>query len=344
MDPAVLTALADELEKIALRRGAKIIKSLVSKGTPAAMQQATSLAKTPGVLKQAPAGTHLKHLGRGGEGIADLVAHPRYGVSVRKLYDPRSGLASPTMIGRKMQVSREIESPQLAQTYGFQRSPSGGRMTFHEYSPPTPVDPGPAPNLILPHGRQHKALRRRVREKDLAKRVQKAQNIQARQESAALKEPLQAEGRRAGWDLADIRGANVSGGKAIDVLPFKPGELESQVENMLFLSPSGRKMLSRHTRKIPATEQMMSEKQLYRLLGGTSPARRSAVPELKGVARPLPNDPTVSTDIPMRSYGQTPREVLEDLMRVGGQAKEKMMGLGGRVRRRLQDLIPTLPG
>jgi hypothetical protein len=50
---------------------------------------ASALAKAPGVLKPSVAGSQIRQLGRGSEGMATLVAHPQHGVAVRKMYDPR---------------------------------------------------------------------------------------------------------------------------------------------------------------------------------------------------------------------------------------------------------------
>lgn len=101
---------------------------------------ASQLAKTPGVLKPSLAGSQIQHLGRGGEGLATMVAHPEHGVAVRKLYDPR-GISGQEMIARKEQAGRALgDNPTFAKFLGSAQTPQGGQMHFNEY-----IKPGQAP-------------------------------------------------------------------------------------------------------------------------------------------------------------------------------------------------------
>lgn len=110
---------------------------MVSQGN---ISGASRLATTPGVLKPSAAGSQIKHLGQGSEGIATMVAHPEHGVAVRKLYDPR-GISGSDMIARKEQAGRAIgDNPHFAKFLGAGQTPHGGQMHFSEF-----VQQGKAP-------------------------------------------------------------------------------------------------------------------------------------------------------------------------------------------------------
>lgn len=127
-----MTSFSDELQKIAARRGLKIMRDLIAKGDPASMARANRLAKTKGVVKPSAAGSQIKSLGRGAEGQVDLVADPKFGISARKLYDPR-GIPSEKMIRRKEMVGSAMNDPSVAKFHGARQSPGGARMHFSEY-------------------------------------------------------------------------------------------------------------------------------------------------------------------------------------------------------------------
>lgn len=212
-------AFLNELEKLGARAGLKLIRSLLSKGTPEALAQAERLGADPRVLKQVAGGHQVKALGRGAEGAAELVAGAgqtagagKRGLQVRKIYDPNSPLASPEMIKRKIQLSKELKHPALAEVYGGGEVGRGGlKQTFHEYVP------GANPT---------------------------------RSEMAALKPELKdllGQAKQKGWLLGDVRGANVVGGKAIDVMPFRQGEFAGQVRNVMDVTPQGRGILGMGT-------------------------------------------------------------------------------------------------
>ena len=130
LDPQVLAA---KMVKQGARAGLRQITKLVQGGN---LAKADQLARAPGVLKATAAGSQIKHLGQGSEGVASLVAHPEHGVAVRKLYDPQ-GIASPELIARKAQVGKALgANPAVAQFKGEAATPhGGGQMHFSEYVP-----------------------------------------------------------------------------------------------------------------------------------------------------------------------------------------------------------------
>lgn len=121
------------LWKHAARAGLRQISKMVGSGD---LSGASRLATTPGVLKPSAAGSQIKHLGQGSEGLATLVAHPDHGVAVRKLYDPR-GISGSEMISRKEQAGRALgTNPNFAQFYGSSQTPHGNAtMHFNEFIP-----------------------------------------------------------------------------------------------------------------------------------------------------------------------------------------------------------------
>lgn len=145
--------------KEAARAGLKQISKMVGQGNLAG---ASSLATTPGVLKPSAAGSQIRHLGRGSEGLATMVAHPEHGVAVRKLYDPR-GISSPEMIARKGEVGKAIgNNPDFATFRGSAQTPHGqGTMHFSEFVPPAKGTTGNdawTPQNLATSQRAHKTL------------------------------------------------------------------------------------------------------------------------------------------------------------------------------------------
>jgi hypothetical protein len=133
-----IKAFRDELSKIAARKGLKMIRQLVSSGSPKDIAQANRLAQRPGVLKPSAAGSQVKDLGMGSEGLATLTADPKRGLAVRKLYNPQ-GIATPELIRRKHQAGKVLgHERSIAQYYGQSPTPRGrGTMQFNEYVPST---------------------------------------------------------------------------------------------------------------------------------------------------------------------------------------------------------------
>lgn len=215
-------AFFGEIKKEAARAGLKLIRSLVTRAAKESdevvkanlLAKAERLGADPRVLKQVAGGHQVKSFGRGSEGAAELVAGAQQsagagkrGLQVRKVYDPNSPIASEEMIRRKMQLSKEFKHPALAEVYGGGTAKGGLKQTFHEYVP------GASPT---------------------------------RGEFAAMRPELEqmvAAARQKGYLLGDVRGANVVGGKAVDVMPFRPGEFQGQVKNVMYPTSEGAKVL-----------------------------------------------------------------------------------------------------
>ena len=189
-----IQAFSDELQKIAARRGLKEIRKAVQGGDVA---RASRLAKSPGVLKATDAGSQIRDIGHGGEGLATMVAHPQHGVAVRKLYNPQA--VTPELIARKEQAAQLTKNnPNVARMLGSHSTPSGGKMHMMEYVHGKPVQQTP-------------------------------QNYQAIQNT---RKSLQTDLKRGGMVAQDVRSANMiqtpSGKtKLVDYIPGKVGDFES---------------------------------------------------------------------------------------------------------------------
>lgn len=185
-------------EKAAMaRRGLKEIRRAVSGGN---LARADRLAKTPGVLNPANrAGSEIRDLGRGGEGLASLVAHPKHGLTVRKLYDPAAGVYSPKMIQRKEDLAPlSNEYARFARFHGAADTPVGTRMHFNEF---------------IPNATAHKAP------------------------FGGVFDRVQRLAKKKGLDLHDVRPGNVvtdAAGlpKVIDFAPLRPQEAAASAREM----------------------------------------------------------------------------------------------------------------
>lgn len=104
----VLDSMTDELEKIAARRGLKMLRQLVQGGN---VDKAQRLAKTPGVLKDSPLGSQLRMLSNAPtkEGPVMLTAHPDRGLAATKMYHPK-GKATRRLISAKEELGK-IDHP-----------------------------------------------------------------------------------------------------------------------------------------------------------------------------------------------------------------------------------------
>lgn len=135
----------DEFDKIAARKGLKILRELARAGkTKELGETARDIA---GALKVSPQGSTVKRLGVGAEGIADLVAGASQAppLSVRKLYDRYGPLYSKEQMAEKVNVLRRARAAAargeevgdvFAQMYGgLRKTPGGARFTVHEYVP-----------------------------------------------------------------------------------------------------------------------------------------------------------------------------------------------------------------
>lgn len=273
--------------KEAARAGLRQISKMVGQGNLAGASQ---LAKIPGVLKPSSAGSQIQHLGRGGEGLATMVAHPDHGVAVRKLYDPR-GISGQDMIARKEQAGRALgDNPNFAKFLGSSQTPQGGQMHFNEY-----ISPGQAPT-----GQAG------------------AQSVRHTQVQA--QKGLTNAGFAGGKDIRKgnmIYDANAGQHRVIDYIPAQQGEFQrmpKSMENRLAVSPDSKSPFN------PAYSPQTSSStggMLGRLLGGRSqsggiresagslgssttqpvPAMGQTLAARPGMARGTPAQPTK----PMRS-------------------------------------------
>lgn len=181
---------ADELLKLA-NAATRAIGRFYSAGNVGA---ANRIAKTPGVLKPAIAGTpaglgsQIKHLGTGMEGASTLVAHPEHGVAVRKVYDPK-GISGPALVQRKAEAGQALRgNPDFAQYLG--EAPSRiGPAHFYEHVPG-------GPNLAAGTPASDPAA--------IATRARGAESS-------------------IGMKLHDMHEGNVIGNKVVDYIPYKPG-------------------------------------------------------------------------------------------------------------------------
>lgn len=220
---------------------------MVSQGNIAG---ASRLAQTPGVLKPSAAGSQIKHLGRGSEGLATMVAHPQHGVAARKLYDP-GGISTPAMIARKEEAGKAMGSnPNFAQFLGSAQTPhGGGTMHFNEYVP---------------------GASRTMKDSTPAQRSAAAQT--GRDARSALAEK--------GYEGHDIRMGNMvedsrtGQNKLIDYLPARPGEMTSSPAqpNVISPTPSGSHLFQQQQ------GQATNGQLLGGMLGGKQMPRPGATP------------------------------------------------------------------
>lgn len=225
----MVTGFSGEIEKLGARVGLRMIKRLVAKGTPEAMAEAERLAKLPGVLKDLPGGHSLKLLGKpGAEGAAQLVAGARSpaaggrGLAVKKIYDINSPIASPEVIRRKVQLSRDIKHPRIAETFGAGKE-RGRPVSFHEYAM------GRSPT-----GPELTAMKPEIQDALLA-------------------------ARKKGWVLGDVRGPNIVGGKIIDPMPFRQGEFMYQIRNRMYPTMEGGSIMGMGTQMGTAGERFTKD-------------------------------------------------------------------------------------
>lgn len=199
LSPAYAAGSVAAMEKFAARRGLLEIRNAVAGGD---MARANRLATTPGVLNaQNRAGSQIRDLGAGGEGLATLVAHPKHGVSVRKMYDPNAGVYSDELIRRKAELGN---LPGVAKHYGQAMTPQGTPMHFNEF----------------------------VQGKEVRPHMLKNPSVQKAYQSSLLQAHRGA--RQQGYRLADTRPANAmltpqGQVKFIDHMPMQAGELQSNV-------------------------------------------------------------------------------------------------------------------
>jgi hypothetical protein len=124
-------AFSDEILKVAATRQVKEMRKLYE-GTKSSDPRAAAASEAKlkglaqrlygaGVQKDSPGGIQadrrLSMLGRGNEGVAVKVLGP-HGVEVRKQYDPKSQLWSPSMQRDKAELLRNADRRHVAELYG----------------------------------------------------------------------------------------------------------------------------------------------------------------------------------------------------------------------------------
>lgn len=260
----VLRSFSDELQKIAARRGVKMIGSMWSKAQKAfaagdtqtgtaLMERANKLSKTPGVVKPSAAGSQIQSIGRGSEGAVTAVADPQFGLSARKLYDPH-GISTKELIKRKDIAGKALgRSEDVAEYYGQRATPGAaqttqlrggvlrrqkGQMQFSELIPQ-----GPAPKIDplgrhvgLPGGNtpaQRRATQGAAVSKARTDAIKQSPGYQEAKDRAAVaykRTPYsEAQDVRASNMVLDPRTGTL---KTVDAIPAKPGE---------FIAPKDRK-------------------------------------------------------------------------------------------------------
>lgn len=213
-----LTGLEPLMEKVAARRGMKEIRKKIEAGDVAGAER---MAITPGVLKKTQAGSQIKHLGAGMEGVSTLVAHPTKGVYVRKVIDPK-GIAGPGMIAEREAAGKALQgSPDVAQFRGAYNTPSGLRAQEFDYvhGKPVPKDSPAAGELstaVSPDAARATQARRGG-----SRRTPK---LTPQQRADAQIKRLKLKGKREGFAVKDTHKGNVmmpeagGSGKVVDFL------------------------------------------------------------------------------------------------------------------------------
>jgi len=208
------------------------------------------------------------------------------------------------MIQRKLDLAEKVKgNPLFAETYGYRGGVAPGgklkrEMTFHEYVKPTKL-PDMTPEEV------QKAFQAKGIDLPLDQIQLHMQNpkinkpLREHASTLGLQDQIRQAGRDVGVRLADVRGANIVGGKAIDVLPMKPGEVISEtggglLGNKLKPTPSGSSALHAGQQSgSPFSKKEMYEKLLGKSFPGkvvpSAPAAPIAGPATGVVKRkPLP--------------------------------------------------------
>lgn len=121
------------LEKMGATRLVRNARQAVQQGD---LSRAHRLINAPGGLSpgQQRFGIPIKELGRGGEGVADLVMKPGHAdpLAVRKTFDPAGAAYSPELVRRKEELAKH-NLPHLAQLRGRETTRAGSPVHFSEY-------------------------------------------------------------------------------------------------------------------------------------------------------------------------------------------------------------------
>lgn len=219
------------LWKTAARAGLRRIGQMIASGDLAG---ANRLATTPGVLKKTMAGSQIKQLGAGMEGVSTLVAHPKRGIEVRKVIDPQ-GIAGGQMIANREAAGRALQNSQdVAQFRGGYNTDNGLRVQRYEYAPgqtlqqagkgrfaPAPASgPSTTPNSPSPGPSVAAGSNSLAPQPGSTAQPQMTPD----QRAAAQIKRLKLQGQRAGFQVADLHEANMvmnpngGGGKAVDFI------------------------------------------------------------------------------------------------------------------------------
>ncbi len=222
-----LTGLEPLMEKVAARKGLKLIRGMVGSGDIAGAER---LAITPGVLKKTRGGSQVKPLGKGAEGAATLTAHPKRGLGVEKIIDPKgimggeaAGEVAPALHRREWLQEHLKGSPDLAEFRGARTTPGGLRAQQFEYVPGKSLAQEPVrtsePSTAVSSGAARGTK---------ARRQGGTMSPQRRAEAQLLR--LKRQGERAGTQVIDLHKQNVKaqaagkGGKVIDMMTLPPKE------------------------------------------------------------------------------------------------------------------------
>lgn len=206
-------------KKTAARRGVKTIRELLRNKE---VSKAERLARKPGVLSPGArtAGSHLEFLGNnqiGGEGAAEMVMHPRHGLTVAKTYSPGANVYSEEIIKRKEQL-RDL-GPYGPKLRGAATLPAGNTRHFYE--------------RVRGHGVDSKEVGATADSK--------------RDYFKALRD-VKRRGAAKGFQIEDLRPGNAlwqtkNDYRFVDVMPLKPSEVEPPAMRRHIRKTEGRAML-----------------------------------------------------------------------------------------------------
>jgi hypothetical protein len=215
-----------------------MIRNLVAKGTPEALQKADRLAITPGVLKKTQAGSQIKHLGAGMEGVSTLTAHPKRGLGVRKIIDPK-GIAGPGMVAQREAAGRALQnSRDVAKFRGATNTPGGLRAQNFDYVPPAKGAPSLAAGTPAQSGEMSTAIgsgRGRASAPALAAGTGAPAMDQTRRAQLQMKR-LKMQGQQHGFKIQDLHEGNMMAGadgssRAVDFMAVPSSKTPANFAN-----------------------------------------------------------------------------------------------------------------
>jgi hypothetical protein len=229
-----LEGFSSELMKIGARKGLKLIRQLLAKGTPESLAKAERLAISPGVLKKTQAGSQVRHLGSGMEGVSTITAHPKRGIEVRKLIDPK-GVAGEGMVAQREAAGRALSgSSDVAAFRGARTTPGGLREQRFAYAQPSP-SARPSSGLAAgTPGEMSTAVgsgrgRAMASTPSLGAGTGSSRGMDATRRQQAQMKRLRRQGERAGFNIQDLHEGNViagpgGAGRAVDFMavPGRP--------------------------------------------------------------------------------------------------------------------------